>query len=60
VGQLTKGALTGDSIVYVPSAGEFQIAAVFNALAPGTTTVAVSIAGFLSTTSATQIITVVP
>ncbi len=60
VGQLTKDGLTGDSIVYVPSAGEFQISAVFNALAPGTTTVFFSIPGFLSTTSATQIITVVP
>jgi hypothetical protein len=60
VGRMTKGALTGASIVYVPSAGEFQISAVFNALAPGTTTVAVSIPGFLSTTTASLAVTVVP
>jgi hypothetical protein len=59
VGQMTKAPLSGPSIVYVPSAGEFQISAVFNALSPGTTTVAVSIPGFLSTTSASLLVTVV-
>jgi hypothetical protein len=60
VGRMTKGALTGASIVYLPSAGEFQISAVFNALAPGTTTVAVSIPGFLTTTSGSLVLTVTP
>jgi hypothetical protein len=60
VGQLTRGGLTGDSIVFLPSAGEFQISVTFNALAPGTTTVSASIANFLTTTAATRVITVVP
>ena len=60
VGRMTKGLLTGASIVYVPVAGEFQISAVFNALTPGTTTVAVSIPGFLTTTSGSLVVTVVP
>ncbi|MDH4017204.1 MAG: hypothetical protein OEV20_07690, partial [Actinomycetota bacterium] len=60
VGQLSAGGTTADTVAIGLGAGQFQFSVTFVPLAVGITTVSGTIPGFLSTTSATKVVTVTP